>query len=88
MDSSVETSSSDYLSKLVSMGIYNFTQNKDGIMYLIKNPNSYKDVAKLQQLDVESKVTEMTRVDSNRTKVMGIKNLTNHAKSINTMVIH
>lgn len=79
LDSSVETSSSDYLSKLVSMGIYNFTQNKDGIMYLMKNPNAYKDVAKLQQLDVESKVIEMTRVDSNRTKVMGIKNLTNHA---------
>jgi len=79
LDSSYETSASDYLSRLVSMGIYNFTQNKDGIMYLMKTPNTYKDVAKLQQLDIESKVNEMTRVDSNRTKVLGIKNLTNHA---------
>ena len=28
-----ESTSPDYLSKLISMGIYNFTRNIDGIMY-------------------------------------------------------
>ena len=42
--------SSNYLSKLVSMGIYNFTKNIDAIAYLIDNPNTYKDVANFQLL--------------------------------------
>ena len=40
-----------YLSKLVSMGIYNFAKNVDELMYLYNNPNSYKDVAHYQQID-------------------------------------
>src|SRR5574344_2830499 len=38
-----ESTSSEYLSKLISMGIYNFTKNVEGIMYLYNNPNSYRD---------------------------------------------
>ena len=34
LDGSVESSSSEYLSKIISMGIYNFTTNSEGIMYL------------------------------------------------------
>lgn len=80
LDNSVQTSSNEYLSKLVSIGIYNFTQNKDGLVYLIGHPNSYRDVAKLQQLDDnQNKPVQMMRSDSNRTKVLGIKNLTTHA---------
>ena len=46
-----ESSSAGYLSKLISMGIYNFTTNKDGLMYLYDHPNSYKDVAHIHQID-------------------------------------
>lgn len=37
-----------FLSQLVSIGIYNFTTTKEGVMYLYNNPNSYKDVAHYQ----------------------------------------
>ena len=51
LDDSAESSSPDYLSKLISMGIYNFTRNIEGIMYLYHNPNSYRDVAHIHQLE-------------------------------------
>jgi len=41
-----------YLSKLISMGIYNFAGNKDSLMYLYNHPNSYRDVAHIHQLSV------------------------------------
>lgn len=39
-----------FLSKLISMGYYNFTTNGDGVMYLLNNPNTYKEVAHLHQI--------------------------------------
>lgn len=74
-----ETSSNEYISKLISMGIYNFTKNKEGIMTLIERSNSYKDVASLQQ--IEDKVMIMTRDSNSKTKVLGIQNLTTNAGS-------
>ncbi len=72
-----ETTSSVYLSQLISMGAYNFTTNLDGVKYLLKNPNNYKDVAHFQQLsDLSSNVSRNVEVG---TKVFGIRNLTNHA---------
>ncbi len=40
-----------YLSKLISMGYYNFTTNVEGVNYLLETPNTYKDVAHLHQLE-------------------------------------
>lgn len=72
------TTSNEYLSKLVSMGIYNFTKTIDNIKYLIDNPNSYKDVAHIQQLqEVTSTIVE--KVEMSGCKVIGIKNITDHA---------
>ena len=45
LDDSPEVNAEQYISELVSMGIYNFTKNIDAIEYLISNPNTYKDVA-------------------------------------------
>ena len=45
LDDSPVVNSEQYLSELVSMGIYNFTRNIDAVEYLISNPNTYKDVA-------------------------------------------
>lgn len=50
LDDSPIVNSEQYLSELVSMGIYNFTRNIDAIAYLIDNPNSYKDVAQFHVL--------------------------------------
>lgn len=71
-------SSANYLSSIISMGIYNFTNNVNAIKQLIERPNSYKDVAKIQQLSTLS--TEASnRVNSSGIKVLGIKNITDHA---------
>ena len=81
LDDSVDDGTGEFLSKLVSMGIYNFTRNVDGIMYLYNNPNSYRDVAHIQQLDINSTdpVSVNTTVVENiytGTRVIGIKNVT------------
>ena len=39
-----------FLSKLISMGIYNFGNNKESLLYLYDHPNTYKDVAHIHQL--------------------------------------
>lgn len=41
----------NYLSKLISMGIYNFANNKESLLYLYNHPNTYKDVAHIHQLN-------------------------------------
>lgn len=50
LDDSPVVNSQQYCSELVSMGIYNFTRNIDDIVFLIDNPNSYKDVAQYHML--------------------------------------
>ena len=82
LDDSVDDGTGDFLSKLVSMGIYNFTRTVDGIMYLYNNPNSYRDVAHIQQLDTTSS-SEPTQVSTTvveniytGTRVIGVKNVT------------
>lgn len=79
LDDTVEGSSDEFLSKLISMGIYNFTKNIDGIMYLYNNPNSYRDVAHIQQLDTtstEQVVVEKYETTTKGTRVIGVKNVT------------
>lgn len=51
LDGSLETSDPEYLSDLISMRIYNFTMNVDGVKWLYDHPNSYRDVAQYHQLD-------------------------------------
>ena len=78
-----QTITPEYLSKLVSMGIYNFTQDIAGILYLYKNPNSYRDVAQYHQLNTtpveESKVIVQTNPSYSMPiakKIIGVKNIT------------
>ena len=54
-----EYSTNQYLSKLISMGFYNFTTNLEGVEYLINNPNTYKDVAHLHQIEPVVSVAPM-----------------------------
>ncbi len=71
--------SSSYLSKLISMGIYNFTTNLEGIKYCLEHPNTYKDVAHIQQLnDLSTTINEKVVSGS---RIIGIKNVTDHAGS-------
>ena len=74
------------LSKLIAMGIYNFTASVEGIMYLYNNPNSYRDVAQYHQVDGLVGFYD-TNVNNNQMgttlqmsqKIIGVKNLTTHA---------
>ena len=90
LDNLPETTSPAYLSKLISMGIYNFTTNQEGMMYLYNNPNSYRDVAQYQQIDavggteqVKEKVVTryetITNTVQSGPKVIGIKSVTAHS---------
>ena len=45
LDDSPESDTKAYLSKLISLGIYNFTRNSEGINYLLVHPHTYRDVA-------------------------------------------
>lgn len=90
LDGTEETSNPVFLSKLVSMGIYNFTKNVEGIQYLYNTPNTYRDVAQFQNLNTQLTPPpapiqqepyvapiEMTPMDTgNNIKVLGIKNVT------------
>ncbi len=73
------SNSSSYLSKIISMGIYNFTTTVDGVKYFLEHPNTYKDVAHIQQLnDLSSTINEKVVAGS---RIIGIKNVTDHAGS-------
>lgn len=92
LDDSPETSTQTFVSQLVSMGIYNFTRNTEGIMYLLNNPNTYRDVAHLQQLNSGTVVTNRNEnnkinnqpmpsinqvvVEQITRRVIGVKNVT------------
>lgn len=87
LDDTDESNSNLYLSKLISMGIYNFTKNIEGVMYLYNNPNSYRDVAHIQQLDAvgaqvqpqespNNVIVENYNSTIHTTRIIGIKNVT------------
>lgn len=76
LDDSDDSTSPSYLSKLVSMGIYNFTKNVEGIMYLYNHPNTYRDVAHIHQLEDEQTVTVESFGEITKAKVIGVKNVT------------
>ena len=80
LDDTPQAMSSLFLSKLISLGIYNFTKNKEGIEYLINHTNTYKDVAHIHQIDNLTKVVTNKVIES-KVKILGIKNLTAHAGS-------
>lgn len=51
LDTNSNFTTPEYLSRLISMGIYNFTTNIEGLTYLYNNPNSYRDVAQYHRID-------------------------------------
>lgn len=82
LDGSPEVTSPEYLSDLISMRIYNFTMNVEGVNYLYNNPNSYRDVAQYHQLDTNHDYTVVQGAPVQNgagTIVMGIKNITEGA---------
>ena len=67
LDGTDATSNPSFLSNLVSMGIYNFTKNIEGIQYLYNTPNTYRDVAQFHKLNSSNlnNVTNINTVNTN-----------------------
>ncbi len=93
LDDSPECNSKTYLSKLISLGIYNFTRNTEGINYLLVHPHTYKDVVNIHNIDsMNSNNTTMNSTmdaadpalgftGTGKLRVIGFKNITQHAGS-------
>lgn len=83
LDDSPESDSKTYLSKLISLGIYNFTRNAEGINYLLVHPHTYRDVVNIHNLqDLDSSNTDIATESvggSGKMRIIGIKNMTQHA---------
>lgn len=84
LDDSEVVKSPVYISQLISMGIYNFTNDVNTIKYLIDNPNQYKDVANYHNISGFKKpVLNEKAIDNTRgkigQKIIGFKNVTEHA---------
>lgn len=77
--------SKPFLSKLVSMGIYNFTKDSNNLMYLYENPNDYGDVVYFQDINSQDSVLSTENSSDNAfsqvssKKILGIKNVTDGA---------
>lgn len=79
----------NFLSRLIDMGIYNFTTNLDGIKYLVKHTNTYQEVEHIQKLAQQTATQTMAsptiqpismeNFPSMATRIIGIKNVTNQA---------
>ena len=78
-----ETSTPEFLSQLISIGIYNFTKNIEGVMYLYNHPNTYRDVAQYHQIERaegESAISTVQEYDNSKgVRIIGIKNVTKEA---------
>ena len=76
-----EPATGPFLSKLISLGYYNFTTNTEGIKYLVANPNNYKDVAHLHVVEAANMPTVVNNDGQVMTvgRIIGVKNLTEHA---------
>lgn len=86
-----QTTMPSFLSKLISIGIYNFTTTLEGILYLYNNPNTYRDVAQYHHIiepetvvktvagPVQGQTMYVEKLVSSRAKVLGIKSVTKEA---------
>lgn len=64
LDGTDATSNPDFISNLVSMGIYNFAKNVEGIQYLYNTPNTYRDVAQFHKLSSNFSNAQIVNKDS------------------------
>ena len=83
----------DFLARLINIGIYNFTSNVKGVIYLLKKTNSLKDVEgilKMANIKSASDVGAVSvsvstepekEVEANRQTIIGFKNVTKSAGS-------
>ena len=77
----------NFLGRLISFGIYNFTTNLNGVKYLLKKSNTLKDVEHIQKMaHVENStdsgatvVTASTNTNNGQKTILGFKSVTEHS---------
>ncbi len=74
-----DSATNNFLSSLISMGIYNFTKNAEGIMYLYNSPNSYRHVAQYHQINAAVNQPAVHSDFGGGCRVIGVKNLTQNS---------
>ena len=88
LDEKPESVKPEFLSNLVSIGIYNFTRNRDGIIHLINHPNTIENVERYQISNTVETPTPSpghqaplpkTNIAPKKVKIIGFKNVTTHA---------
>ena len=81
---------SNFLAHLINIGIYNFTTNLNGVVYLLKKSNTLKDVEHiLKMANIESSAetgatvasTTVTNVNKSGPTIIGFHNVTGSAGS-------
>ena len=72
-----DVSSQVYLAKIVKGGMYNFTNNIEGVKYLINHTNTHEEVAQVEQVKELTEAVQQKVVSGCR--VIGIRNVTDHA---------
>lgn len=74
-----ELCSSNYLSGLISSGIYNFTNNLEAVKQLLVRPNTEDDVRQIAELsNASTQVANRVRTGIEN-KIIGFRNVTEHA---------
>jgi len=76
LDGTVQTTNPVFLSSLVSIGIYNFAKNLEGIQYLYNSPNTYRDVAQFHRIDANGNNQFVKQNELFNTIIIGVKNVT------------
>ena len=76
----------NFLGHLISIGIYNFTTNLNGIKYLIKKSNTLKDVEHIRKMasmetssETGASVANVSTKVKDGTTIIGVKNITDEA---------
>lgn len=67
---------SGFLSRLIESGIYNFTTNLDGVKYLVKKSNTYKDVesiVKMANSESQNNNPIVNNVEQNNNTIKEVK---------------
>jgi len=69
------------------MGIYNFTTNKDGILYLLGHPNQYRDVAHLHDVNNDDDGDIFEKKPGNGQNTVITNTITNNTTNTETVYL-
>ena len=64
----------NFLSQLITLGIYNFTTSVDGIKYLFKKPNTLESVEHIQKLAIKNSIINRDNNTTNNTNTFNNEN--------------